>query len=114
MFYLTLSTQIDHKSKEKYIDDLPNSSVLKTRHTTINENTKLNILLAREENIHHSVDQLSQDHDVPSILMYNFSKLATWNPFKINLVQELSPDDSDPRMEFCQILMTYVMIIVFK
>lgn len=82
------------------VQDLP-----KRGRPTLNEDTKLNILLAMEENPHNSVRQVARNNDRAAMSVHNVLKSEKWHPFKIQLVQELSDDDPDRRMEFCQVLM---------
>lgn len=94
-------SKIERKYRETgSVDDLP-----KKGRPVIDEDTKLNVFLAMEENPHNSVRQLGRDYDIPFTSVHKVLKQQKWHPFKIHLVQELSDDDPDRRMEFCQILM---------
>lgn len=100
---ITQSTvsKIEKKFREfGTVEDLPKSGRPK-----INDDTKLNVFLALEENPHNSVRQVSRDHDVPFTSVHKMLKNEKWHPFKIHLVQELSDDDPDRRMQFSETLM---------
>lgn len=77
----------------------------KTGRPVINEETKLNVLLAVEENPHISIRQVSRIYDTPPSSVHKVLRLEKWHPYKIQLVHELNEDDPDRRMQFCQILM---------
>lgn len=100
---ITQSTvsKLERKFRETgSVDDLP-----KVGRPNINEETKLNVLLAMEENPHNSLRRISRYQDIPVTSVHKIMKLEKWHPYKIVLVQELSEDDPDRRMQFCQTLM---------
>lgn len=77
----------------------------KTGRPALDEETKLNILLTFEENPHNSTRQVGLEQETSFMSVHNLLRIEKWHPFKVNLVQELSDDDPDRRMEFCQTLM---------
>jgi hypothetical protein len=57
-------------SPERYIDGLP-----KPGHPAVDEDIKLNILLAMKENSHNNVRQIGRDYDIPFTSVHTELKL---------------------------------------
>jgi hypothetical protein len=93
------------KIEKKFIEFGTVQDLPKSGRPVLNEDSKLNVLLALEENPHNSVRQVGRDHDVPFTTVHKVLKHEKWHPFKVHLVQELSDDDPDRRMQFSEILM---------
>ncbi|XP_071055356.1 histone-lysine N-methyltransferase SETMAR-like [Onthophagus taurus] len=70
----------------------------------INENVKLNILLAVEDDPHSNSRQIAADHQVSQRSVLRVLRAERYHPYKVQLVQELNEDDTDRRMEFCEIM----------
>ena len=77
----------------------------KSDRPSVNDDTKLDVLLAFEGDAHTSVRKVSRDFDVSKTTVHKVLKLVTWHPFKIQLLQELNDDDPDRRIQFCGAIM---------
>ncbi|XP_030754949.1 uncharacterized protein LOC115881550 [Sitophilus oryzae] len=100
IFQSTLS-RIENKFRETgSVDNLSKSG-----RPSVSEEAKTNIFLSFEENPHNSVRQVGREYNVSKSCVHSLLRLERWHPYKMKLVQELSEDDPDRRMQFCQILM---------
>lgn len=70
----------------------------------IDENIKLNIALGLEEDAHSSSRQLAADNNISQRSVLRVLKKEKYHPYKVHLVQELTEDDPDRRIEFCEIM----------
>ena len=70
-----------------------------------NDTKSLETLQMFIENPHASVRQVGQAIDVSHASIERILDAHKFYPYKIHLVQELSEDDFDRRMEFCDIMM---------
>ncbi|KAJ8937922.1 hypothetical protein NQ318_003348 [Aromia moschata] len=70
--------------------------------------TKLNLLLALEENPITPARQLARDSNLNHKTVLKILKYEKKRPYKMQAVQELLEDDSDRRVEFCDLLMTCI------
>lgn len=70
----------------------------------INENVKLNVLLSTEENPHIMSRQIAANNEVSQRSVLRILKTEKYHPYKVQLVQELSEDDPDRRLQFCEIM----------
>lgn len=69
---------------------------------TTNEESKVNMLLAIEENPQVSSGQLALYCDIISASIRNSFKLQLLKPYKIEFVHELLQGDPDHRVQFCE------------
>ncbi|KAJ8946186.1 hypothetical protein NQ318_001698 [Aromia moschata] len=74
------------------------------RQAVVDDDTKLNLLLALEENPITPARQLARDHKT----VLKIFKYEKKRPYKMQAVQELLEDDPDRRVEFCDLLMTCI------
>lgn len=65
----------------------------------------LNVLLSLEENPHLSTRILGEENHISHMSVDRLLKTEKFHPYKIRLVQELSEDDYDRRLQFCEIMM---------
>lgn len=70
-----------------------------------NEENSLNVMLNRVENPKMSTQQLALDHNMSRYSIQQISKRAGFHPYKIHLLQELTEEDFDRRIEFCENVM---------
>lgn len=67
-----------------------------------NDDSTLNILLRLEENPQTSTTQLALNENLSRRSVGRILKKEKLFPYKVHLVQELSEDDFDRRLEFCE------------
>lgn len=70
-----------------------------------NDNIDFEVLQSFVENPHTSIRKVSQQRDISRSAVQRTMKKYRYHPFKIHLVQELSEDDFDRRIEFCAEMM---------
>lgn len=70
-----------------------------------NEDKKLDVLIEIEENPNISTRQLSLNHAVSKGSIQKILHSEKLHPYKPTLLQELSEDDYDRRVEFCEFMM---------
>lgn len=73
--------------------------------TATNENVAQNIAISLEENPHMSTAELANMHEISRRSVGRILKREKYHPYKIHLVQQLSEDDFDRRLEFCETMM---------
>ncbi|KAJ8937938.1 hypothetical protein NQ318_005554 [Aromia moschata] len=74
------------------------------RQAVVDDDTKLNLLLALEENPITPARQLARDSNLNHKTVLKILKYEKKRPYKIQAVQELLEDDPDRRVEFCDLL----------
>lgn len=88
------------------VKDRPRSGRSKT---ATNEDKSLEVLQSFVEDPHTSINRVSQENEISFGSVHKILKLNKWHPFKMSLVHELSEDDYDRRMEFCETLMAMII-----
>ncbi|KAJ8944304.1 hypothetical protein NQ318_021234 [Aromia moschata] len=78
------------------------------RQAVVDDDTKLNLLLALEENPITLARQLARDSNLNHKTVLKILKYEKKRPYKMQSVQELLEDDPDRRVEFCDLLMTCI------
>lgn len=78
------------------------------RKTATNNDKALNVLQSVVENPHISIDRVAQEHEISHGSVSKILKLNKWHPYKLHLCQELSEDDFDRRIEFCDLMMEMI------
>ncbi|KAJ8949533.1 hypothetical protein NQ318_005095 [Aromia moschata] len=78
------------------------------RQAVVDDDTKLNLLLALEENPITPARQLARDSNLNHKTVLKILKYEKKRPYKMQAVQELLEDDPDRRVEFCNLLMTCI------
>lgn len=73
--------------------------------TVTNEENSLNVILDVVENPKTSAQQLALNHNMSRYSIQKITKREKFRPYKIHLLQELSEDDFDRRIEFCELIM---------
>lgn len=68
----------------------------------IDENVKVNILLAFQEDPTTSTRQVARENDVSHSTVLRCVKAEKMHPYKLQHVQELIDGDSDRRLQFCE------------
>lgn len=71
----------------------------------MDDNKALNVLISLEQNPHLSTKILGRENNVSHMAVHRLLKTEKFHPYKITLVQELSEDDYDRRLEFCETMM---------
>lgn len=82
--------------------------VPRKRQAVVDDDTKLNLLLALEENPVTPARQLARDSNLNHKTVIKILKYEKKRPYKMQAVQELLEDDPDRRLEFCDLLMTRI------
>lgn len=72
------------------------------------EESSLNVLLDVQENPKCSVQQRALTHHISRRSVQKILKKEKFHPYKIHLLQELSEDDFDRRIEFCETAMNMI------
>ncbi|KAJ8942745.1 hypothetical protein NQ318_007912 [Aromia moschata] len=78
------------------------------RQAVVDDDMKLNLLLALEENPITPARQLARDSNLNHKTILKILKYEKKRPYKMQAVQELLEDDPDRRVEFCDLLMTCI------
>lgn len=73
--------------------------------SAIGEEKQLDVAQLFVENVHLSIRKVNQQHDISRMFVQRILKKIKFYPYKIHLVQELSEDDFDRRMEFYDVMM---------
>jgi hypothetical protein len=73
--------------------------------TASNDDKNIEVLQSFVENPHTSIRKTSQQCDISKSTVQTTLKKYNYHPFKIRLVQELSENDYNKRMEFCEEMM---------
>lgn len=84
------------------LEDAPRSG---RPQTATNEENSLDVLLTIEENANTSSRRVSQQIGISQGSIIKILHLHHFHPYKMKLVQELSDDDFDRRLEFCEGMM---------
>lgn len=88
------------------VKNLPRSGRPKT---ATNEEKAVNVLQSFVENPHVSINRVAQEHEICHGSVHNILKVNKYHPYKVHLTQELSEDDFDRRVEFCDIMMDMIV-----
>ena len=67
----------------------------------ISEEKQIQIVATVVNNPHHSTEKVSEECEVSATTARKYLKKNKFHPYKINLVHQLSEDDPDRRMQFC-------------
>jgi len=79
------------------------------RKTTTKNDKALDVLQSFVEDPHISINRVAQKHKIGYGSVHKILKLNKWHPYKLHLVQELSEDDFDRRIEFCDVMMEMIV-----
>lgn len=94
-------SKIESRFREHgHVRDLP-----RQRQPKINEDVKVNLLLAIQENPVTSARELARESDVSHKSVLKVIKSAKMHPYKMQMLHELTEDDPDRRIEFCEQMM---------
>ncbi|RYA74223.1 hypothetical protein DD595_24580 [Enterobacter cloacae complex sp. 4DZ3-17B2] len=77
--------------------------------TATNNDKALDVLQSFVEDSHISINRVAQEHEIGHASVSKILKLNKWHPYKLHLVQELSEDDFDRRIEFCDLMMEMIV-----
>jgi len=99
----TVKRTVDRFQRTGLIKDAPRSGRPKNAN---NVEKALDVLLTVTDNPHTSVSRAAQANDISATSVRRILKKHHYHPYKIHLVQELSEDDYDRRVEFCDTMMT--------
>lgn len=86
-----------------HVRDVP-----RQRQPRVGDDTRLNVLLAIEENPVTPAGQLARYNDISNTTVLKILKNANMHPFKIQMLQELTEDDPDRRIQFCEQMMNCI------
>lgn len=82
--------------------------VPRQRTPTVGDDTKLNALLTLQENQVTPARQLARENEMSHTTVLKILKSAKLHPYKMQAVQELTEDDPDRRVEFCEQMMNLI------
>ncbi|KMQ82140.1 transposable element tc3 transposase, partial [Lasius niger] len=99
----TVERTVGRFQRTGVIKDAPRSGRPKN---ASNDEKALDVLLTVYDNPHTSVSRTAQENDISTTSVHRILKKHHYHPYKIHLVQELSEDDYDRRVEFCDTMMT--------
>jgi len=94
---------VDRFQRTGLIKEAPRSGRSKNAN---NVEKALDVLLTITDNPHTSVSRAAQANDISATSVRRILKKHHYHPYKIHLVQELSEDDYDRKIEFCDTMMT--------
>lgn len=77
---------------------------VRAKRLDVGEDVELNVLLKLEENPHTSLRNIASDLSVGKTTVSKIIHREKYHPFKVQLVQELSEDDFDRRVQFCEVM----------
>lgn len=69
------------------------------------DDTKMDVFLSVVEDPHKPTRVVSQEIQVCQRTVCKYLRKEKWHPYKVKLVQELREDDSDRRIQFCEIML---------
>lgn len=69
------------------------------------EEKQLDVAQSFVENLYENLRKVGRQHDISTISVQRIMKQIRFYLYKIHFVQELSEDDFDRRLEFCEIMM---------
>lgn len=101
----TVGRTIQRFEQTGKIADLPRSGRPKTAN---NEDKALDVLQCFVENPHESIVSIAQQQGISRYSVSNILKTNSYKGYKTKLVQELSEDDFDRRIEFCEVMMNKI------
>lgn len=94
-------SKIVHKFDEQgNVRDLPRTG----RRRTVSENDRQNVMLTVTENPQTSVRSAAANLNLTKSSTHRTLQKEKWHPYKVNVLQELLPQDTDRRLEFCEII----------
>lgn len=93
----TVSKIISKYRQHGHVRNLP-----RTGRKRINEDAQLDILLRMRDNPHSASRQVGSDMNLSHSTVLNVLHRNGFHPYKVILTQELSQDDFDRRVEFCE------------
>lgn len=82
-----------------------NGHVRKTdnhRQSALGEDVKVNVLLSIQENPNISTRQLAREQEISQSSVVRIFKAQKFHPYKLTILQELTEDDPDRRLQFCE------------
>lgn len=118
--------EVIHLFREKYPDLPPvsqgtvskiekqfreNGHVRKTetnRQIALNEEVKLNVLLAVEENPTTSTRQVATEQEISQSSVVRILNAQKFHPYKLVILQEFTEADPDRRLQFCEEMMALI------
>lgn len=80
-------------------------SIQAKRRSAMDDDTKVNVLLKIQESPSISSRQVATENDISQTSVLNVLKANKYHPYKITMVQELTEDDPDRRLQFCESMM---------
>lgn len=91
-------SRVEAKFREYgHVRDLPKSG-----RPSLPEDEQLNVLLAVEENHHSTLTGIASNCNMAVSTVHKLLKTTKHHPYKVCLIHELSEDDFDRRIQFCE------------
>lgn len=79
-------------------------NVKRTGRPAVSEDKQIDILVDLQANPQQSTAELADQHDVPRSTVHKILKINKLHPYKLKMVHELSEDDPDRRLQFCDLM----------
>uniref|UniRef100_A0A1B6HYH3 DUF4817 domain-containing protein n=1 Tax=Homalodisca liturata TaxID=320908 RepID=A0A1B6HYH3_9HEMI len=98
----TISKTIERFEMTGSVRNRPKSGRIQS---ATDEEHALDVLQTFIEDPHTSLRKAAQQHDMHPMSVSKILKINKYKPFKVHLVQQLSEDDYDRRVEFCELVM---------
>lgn len=80
--------------------------------TASNDDVALEVLQSVNENPHKPPSKIAQECNISRKSVANILKIHRYHPYKMRLVQELSEDDFDRRVEFYEEMMRIINFLI--
>lgn len=98
----TVSRVVARYQETRSVKDAPRSGRPK-----VNNDTKLNALLTLHETPHTTTTEIARQENVSQSFVAKFLKSMRFHPYKVRLIHELTEDDPDRRLQFCEVFMQH-------
>lgn len=93
----TVSRVVAKYHETRSVKDLP-----RTGRPKVSDETKLNALLTVQENPHATTTEMARHENVSQSFIAKFLTKMKFHPYKARLIHELTEDDPDRRIQFCE------------
>lgn len=103
-----LSQSTVSKIEKRYREFGSVRDVPRKRAPVVDDNTKLDVLLALQENPITPARQLARDNEISHQTVLKILKTGKMHPYKMQMLQELTDEDPDRRNEFCEQMMDFI------
>ncbi|KAJ8912058.1 hypothetical protein NQ315_016747 [Exocentrus adspersus] len=84
-----------------FIKDKPRTGRPKS---ATNEEKSVEVMQSFIENKYISIPKAAQEHEISTFSVHRILKLCKFRSYKVHLIQQLTEDDFDRRVEFCDVI----------